>query len=657
MQTNTLNRTLQDVIGSVRNAGGEVVVLIGAGCSKSAGIPLASGLIQKIRSRYPEAYARAKDKGSNVGYNAAMGELSLVERRRLLGGHIEKARINWAHLALAQLLKHEKIERVLSVNFDNLLIQASGAAGFYPPVYDLAATDRYSDKWVAKQSLLYLNGQHAGFVTLNTQAELDKHKTKLEAVVRGTGTQAVWLVIGYSGEADPLLDVLAAQEMFEGDLYWLGHSESPSEGLLKSGLLAEGKSAFYVGEQDADQALTQLAQALDCFPPEILTKPFEHIAQVVERIDFATGGEAATALQVNLHKRLEQAKEAENPSQTEQVQVPTQADAEKWLLAGQFTQVQEWYAKLAAPNDAQRDLCAWAYVMQGNAFARQAQALSAQDLPAARALWKAAGEKYALALETQKDKYEAANNWGLALAGEAQAMSAQDLPAARALWKTVGEKYALALEIKKDKHEAANNWGLALAGEAQALSAQDLPAARAMWKAAGEKYALALEIKKDKHEAAYNWGNALANEAQALSAQDLPAARALWKAAGEKYAWALEIKKDNHDAADNWSFVLLHEVQAIKNSQPEQAQKLLQKAQTLLEYHRDADAQAAAKVAYNLACVYALQGNALACVQQLEVSRSVGVLPEREHLEKDKDLDAVRESAEFQAWWAKHFPD
>lgn len=655
MQTNAVNRTLADVIGSVRNADGQVVVLIGAGCSKSAGIPLASGLIQEIKEKHPEAYIRAQQlPHSNVSYNAAMGELSPVERRKLLGGYIEKARINWAHLALAQLLKHQKIERVLSVNFDNLLIQACGVVGMYPPVYDLAATDCYSETWVAKHSLLYLNGQHTGFATVNSSAEFDEHKTKLKAVVQGTGTQVVWLVIGYSGEADPLLEVLAQQKRFNGDLYWLGHSDNPSEGLLKSGLFAEGKSTFYVGNQDADQALTHLAQTLGCFPPEILDQTFAHIAQLVGRIDFDTGGDAGKARQVILHKQLEQAKEAESLSET--------GLAEKWMLAGQFSQVQAWYADLTAPSVEQRDLGAWAYVMHGSALHDKAQqALKDQDLAAARALWKAAGEKYAQALSIKPEMHEAAINWGAALAEEAQALKDQDLPAARALWKAAVEKYAQALLVLEDD-EAAYNWGNALLDEAKALKDQDLPTARVLLQEAGRKYAQALEIKKDFHEAAYNWGSALDEEAKAVKDQDLPAARALWQEAGRKYAQVLEINNDIYEAANNWSIVLLHEYQALrKTGNTEDAHAAVQclaQAHALLEKHAAVSEAGKAYVAYNLACIYSLQGHFNDALAQLEISRQAAKnFPDSDHLSDDDDLALLRATPEYKSWFDQHFPN
>ena len=295
----------------------------------------------------------------------------------------------------------------------------------------------------------------------------------------------------------------------------------------------------------------------------------------------------------------------------------------------------------------------------GSALGDEAQAVAAQDLGAARVLWQQAGEKYAQALKIKPAMHDAAYNWGNALGQEAQAVAAaQDLVAARVLWQQAGEKYAQALKIQPDKHEAANNWGSALDDEAQAVAPRDLDAARALWKQAGEKYAQALAIKPDKHEAADNWGIALNKEAQAVAPRDLGAARALWKQAGEKYAQALKIKPDKHEAANNWSSALANEAQALLTHQlKDDAAKVLIRAATLLEQRMAAWPDAQGQLAYNLACIYSLQGLASDAVAQLEAARQAEQLPKPDHWLTDSDLDPIRTSAEYLTWVSQHFPN
>ena len=182
------------------------------------------------------------------------------------------------------------------------------------------------------------------------------------------------------------------------------------------------------------------------------------------------------------------------------------------------------------------------------------------------------------------------------------------------------------------------------------------------WRLVSDAYAKAgrLEVGTAKNDSIPNyWGNALANEAEALKEQDdLAGARVVWNQAGDKYAQALAIKADAHDAASNWGLVLLLEAQAIKDSAPDEAEALLAKARGLLERHRDMREAGAKKVAYNLACVYALQNQAGLAVAQLEVCRLSGQLVAgASHWRTDPDLGPIRQSPEYLAWKQQHFPN
>ena len=686
-----MHRHLKDVIGAVRQANGECVVLMGAGCSLSAGIPLAGTLVQEIKNQHPEAYDRARQAANrSPNYNELMEQLSLSERQRLLSGYIEKSKINWAHLALAQLFANQKIDRVLTVNFDPLLIKACSLVNFYPAIYDLASASEFRSHRVAPKSLFYLNGQHTGFVILNAEDELLRHKEKLRSIVRETGIRRTWLVVGYSGEADPLLEVLKEHECFDGDLYWLGHSTEPSSHLVQSGLFSRGRHAFYVGGQDADKCLTEIAQKLDSFPPSLLISPEKHLQEAIALINFETGGDAAVSMRDSFSKKIQSLIDTPSVKHGEsQVR-----KAEEWLLAGNYQRVIDDFSATQDPQI--KVMRAWAFLSQGDehasdaaesatsdltksrqlwaaaverykkaleikpnmheaannwgrALAAEARAVKDHDLAAARALWQAAGDQYKRALAIKPDMHWAACNWGIALAAEARAVKDHDLAAARALWKAAGDQYKRALEIKPDMHEAACNLGIALAAEAWAVKDHDLAAARALWQAAGEQYARALQIKPDMHEAACNWGSALDDEAQAVNDQDPAAARSLWKAADEQYARALQIKPDMHEAAKNWGSTLARQYDAfIKAQGSVGASEVLESAIKLLESHSAKYPESIPHLAYNLACAYALAGRNADALKQLEISSRNGLLPP--HWREDEDLAGLRLTAEYSEW-------
>jgi Tfp pilus assembly protein PilF/NAD-dependent SIR2 family protein deacetylase len=552
------SRSVEDLAESISHANGECVFLVGAGFSFSAGIPLAGQLVDEIKNTFPFAYKRAKSES----YNEVMGELTPQQRAGLLTKYIDNSKVNWAHLALAQLFQTNKINRILTVNFDPLILKACSMVGEFPAVYDLATASEFKESRIPLKSVFYLNGQHTGFAMLNSEDELNKHKDRLNDIVRNTGTKRIWVVVGYSGDADPLADVLkdiAQSSGFDNGLYWVNHNESPS---TKQANLLSSDNTFFIGKQDADEFMEELAQKLDCFPPVLLTDPFSHIETIItENIDFSTGGPYAEQLRNRLTDMI---RAAEGASQNVAGTVARIPDLSQLLLAGKYGDIFTlWVAHGEHFSERQKDDVAWAYVLSGNDVAEEANEIAIGDVTAARIKWGEAYEKYAQALAIKPDMHEALNNWGNALSKEAQTLVSEDVSAARVKWGEAYDKYAQALSIKPDKHEALNNWGIALSKEAQTLVSEDVSAARVKWGEAYDKYAQALAIKQDMHEALNNWGFALNHEAQTLVSEDVSAARVKWGEAYDKYAQTLSIKPDKHEALNSWGIALSKEAQTL----------------------------------------------------------------------------------------------
>lgn len=149
-------RGMDDVVEAVRNAKRHkksCALLIGAGCSVSAGIPLASGFIEVIKKDWLNAFERAKQKAqpANPTYPICMAELSDAERRDLISDYVDRATINWAHLAIAQLMKDGFVDRVFTTNFDPLVLRACALLGVFPAVYDFAASQRFKPAYLPKR--------------------------------------------------------------------------------------------------------------------------------------------------------------------------------------------------------------------------------------------------------------------------------------------------------------------------------------------------------------------------------------------------------------------------------------------------------------------------------------------------------------------------
>ena len=103
-----MQRNIDEVVETLKNAarrGKKCTLLIGAGCSVKAGVPTAAGFVDIIKNNYPMAYKRAKEKT----YPQCMAELSLSERRDLIAEYVDKAKINWAHIGIGQLMNRNSL--------------------------------------------------------------------------------------------------------------------------------------------------------------------------------------------------------------------------------------------------------------------------------------------------------------------------------------------------------------------------------------------------------------------------------------------------------------------------------------------------------------------------------------------------------------------
>jgi hypothetical protein len=89
-----------------------------------------------------------------------MAALSPDERHEIIARYVDCAKVNWAHICIAQLVKEGYVDRILTTNFDPLVIRAAALLGPLPAVYDLASS-RFDAERIHSPALVYLHGQHA----------------------------------------------------------------------------------------------------------------------------------------------------------------------------------------------------------------------------------------------------------------------------------------------------------------------------------------------------------------------------------------------------------------------------------------------------------------------------------------------------------------
>jgi hypothetical protein len=273
--------TLEQVAQEIRrNANKRVpvrtVLLAGAGCSYQAGIPLARGFVDDIKARFPQEYERATKKT----YSICMGELSASDRHDLISEYIDKAKISWAHISIAQLMRAGYVDRVLTTNFDPLVTRACALLNFYPAVYDMAVVRRgFVADYVRDHAVFHLHGQRDGFVQLHRNDEVDALAEAIEPLFDDTARNRCWVVIGYSGDNDPVFRALADRPDFPNRLFWVGFRDEQPSAAVKAALLDAGKAVHWISGYDPDTFLLQLASRLGCFPPGFFAKPFTHLLE------------------------------------------------------------------------------------------------------------------------------------------------------------------------------------------------------------------------------------------------------------------------------------------------------------------------------------------------------------------------------------------
>lgn len=269
-----------DVLKNLSERGIKCNLLVGAGCSVSAGIPTASGIVDIIKQKFPSIYSMVKDKS----YANCMNALSPDERIYLIKSLVNDSKLNITHIIIAELLKRGYVHRILTPNFDNLLIKACSVVNEFPPIYDLAAYEEFKPEHIPEKCIFYLHGQFTGFKLMNTREEVNEQAKKLTGLFHRLNERSVWIIVGFSGQNDALFELLSAEPVYSNRLFWVGHNYQEPHYELATKILKEGKYGFYIKGFDSDDFFWNLAKRLDAFPPVFLLKPFSYIKNILEQI-------------------------------------------------------------------------------------------------------------------------------------------------------------------------------------------------------------------------------------------------------------------------------------------------------------------------------------------------------------------------------------
>ena len=487
-----------------------VTFLIGAGFSASTGIPTAGQMTGDILKKHPLLKNAGAAPPGQSEYAHLMSKLPPSERIRIIRDAIRKAedpatkrlRINWAHLLLATLADAGYINQILTTNFDPLIVDALATTGQPVRAFDLTASVGFQAGALESSSIVYLHGQAHGLWLTNAPDEMSRVTQHLNAVFQDALRDSILIVVGYSGECDPVFGELISRfPQFRHRLYWVHHGTNPEPCEDVMGLLTNSyREAYLVTGLNADEFMRELVlEGLKLELPPIVRAPLESVSSSLRRVmPFPQKtGEPAASDPVRLARSvLAEAAEAIKPGKPPKPALSPDTIIAKipLALAISMAGVTKDLTRLKAIRDpVERSNDPKLKAALGDAWLGAVPDLLRRgDISAALDLLRTVD-----ALGSSEPNWQAVC-WGIALSDQAKTKRGDG---ADALWRKAGEKFEQALKIKPDLHEALNNLGNALSHQAMTKSGAE---ADALFGQAGEKYQQALKLKPDKHEALYN---------------------------------------------------------------------------------------------------------------------------------------------------------
>lgn len=498
----------------------KLTLLIGAGCSVSAGIPTAKTIVgQKLRS-HPLLVGIEGCPSGVSEYAHLMGRLPPEERMSIIEDCISEAnlpespprtRLNWAHLLIATLVHHGYVKQILTTNFDPLLVDAMAITDQPVRTFDLTAADWYMPGRAKRGSIMYLHGQAHGMLQAHTQEDTDRIIPRIKTALQEALTDSTILVVGYSGECDPVFRVLEAEfPQFRNRLYWAHFDpdgKPPSEHVINF-IETPSREAFLLVDDDdsfmeADTAMHRIVVdglKLPLLP--LVCDPLDHTRLALNRLcgkpkppkDGPPPPDPVDTARKTVGQAIKRMTDGEGVRRTSgrtPLLDATEAGASRMM----------GLATRAAIASMTRD------VEELRAIRSESKAIGFVDLnvslfdgflgAASDAARKGALDTAAALLREAEEIGSDNVEWLLTLWGNVLSAQAKTKTGAEAdrLFAAACEKYAAALKIKPDMYEALNNWGAALAAQGETKSGTE---ADRLFAAAFEKYSEALKIKPDK---------------------------------------------------------------------------------------------------------------------------------------------------------------
>jgi len=577
---NEMASPIEKIVNGLKKAksnGRGCILLTGAGCSSPAGIPDSAGWVERIKNRFPKTFSNTPVKD----YHHLVQALTQEERFQTFSETLQNARINWAHIAIAQMMKENFVNRVLTTNFDSLTQKACALMGEFPAVYDGASAKLNGTGSMRKGTVTHLHGQYPGAVDICTEKGFQSLYQSLDPAFKENDFKDfLWIVVGFGGIKDPVFELLKKADGFEQGLYWIGHEDAFPSQHVKEDLLSKNKGVVYVQGFDADSFLVALTRGLGIFPPEFVSQPFSHWHRLVQSIspfpipgqndviDITRifGDEMENSIYQFERSKNSEASDESAASKERRDEIGSILSAQRYLLAGQPDRVLTYRKQYdQTPSPVLGELLYWASVIKGDELMQEFRAQENQENSSS--LLSQAAEKYQTACEIYPDKSPAFYQLGSVL----MTLAKQTTGAlAENLFSQAGEKFLKAVELDSKAYKAWHALGVTCFERGLLLQEK---MAEPMFVQAIQYFQSALAIREDLPETLFGLGKAMVLQAGWVKGGS---AVQLFAKAMEKFQSGLKFQPNHYEALASWGKILMKQAE---NMEREEGDALLAEAQ------------------------------------------------------------------------------
>lgn len=192
-------------------------------------------------------------------------------------------RITWPYIRVAELVRRGLVHTILTTNLDLVLLEALSLYGIFPAICDHHQAAQLRSTSPLRPQVIYLHGNVNSYNVRNARSVVELYDSEMDRLLRWLVHDTTLLTVGYAGWEDGLMRVLSdlfgRQQLTPHELFWSTLSTTPPQSLRDS------PSVHTIPRTDAETLFERLAAELGMAVPEVADNPLNHTLKLLERLD------------------------------------------------------------------------------------------------------------------------------------------------------------------------------------------------------------------------------------------------------------------------------------------------------------------------------------------------------------------------------------